>query len=149
VGGTTLRLNTLGDYGSESAWARAGSGCSKYEAKRAWQTDGGCTHKSVADVSAVSNPNTGAAIYDSVPYAGYVGWFKAGGTSLAAPIIAGIYALSGNTSGNASAIPYAHRGQLHDITTGANGACTSYFCQARVGYDGPTGLGTPNGVGAF
>ena len=38
---------------------------------------------------------------------------------------------------------------LHDVTTGNNGICGSYLCTAVGGYDGPTGLGTPSGIGAF
>jgi subtilase family serine protease len=95
VGGTSLFFNSNGSYQGESAWNGAGSGCSAYEGKPAWQTDSGCSRRSVADVSAVADPNTGAAVYDTVRYYGRSGWFKVGGTSLAAPLIAGIYALSG------------------------------------------------------
>ena len=46
--------------------------------------------------------------------------------------------------------PYAHTGSLFDVTSGSNGSCSgSYLCTGKVGYDGPTGLGTPNGTGAF
>ena len=42
---------------------------------------------------------------------------------------------------------------LYDITSGNNGNCNPdplYYCTAAAGYDGPTGLGTPNGAtGAF
>ena len=73
-----------------------------------------------------------------------------GGTSESAPIIAAVYALSGNTAGTANAIPYAHPGSLFDVTSGTNGTCpTTQWCNARTGWDGPTGLGTPNGTGAF
>ena len=41
-------------------------------------------------------------------------------------------------------------GPLNDVVSGSNGSCGgTYFCTAGVGYDGPTGLGTPNGVTAF
>ena len=70
------------------------------------------------------------------------------GTSESAPIIASVYALAG---GNYSAAyPYAHTASLFDVTSGSNGSCSgSYLCTAGTGYDGPTGLGTPNGTGAF
>ncbi len=148
VGGTSLTLGSGDSYGSESAWSGSGSGCSAYEAKPAWQTDAGCARRSVADVSADADPNTGAAIYDSTSYFGQSGWFKVGGTSLSSPLIAAVYALAGNT-GSGSA-PYANAGLLHDVTSGSNGTCSPpYLCTGSAGFDGPTGLGTPNGLGAF
>ena len=151
VGGTTLSLTSNGGYLGETAWSGAGSGCSAYISKPAWQTDSGCGRRSLADVSADANPNTGAAVFDSVPYSGQTGWFQVGGTSLGAPLIAATYLLAGATAGiqDASRL-YAHADQLHDVTSGSNGHCSAaYLCTARVGYDGPTGLGTPNGPGAF
>lgn len=150
VGGTTLIMNgTL--YGNERAWSGAGSGCSTFEAKPIWQKDTLCAdHRTVADVSADADPNTGAAVYDSVRYQGRKGWFKVGGTSLAAPLIAGVYALSGNTLGAANSIPYANVSALHDVVGGSNGSCGgTYLCTALSGFDGPTGLGSPNGLAAF
>lgn len=102
-----------------------------------------------ADVSAVADPATGVAVYDTY---GGSGWAVYGGTSASAPIIAGVYALAG-TPGAAdypAKYPYSHTANLYDVTTGNNGSCsTSYFCTARAGYDGPTGWGTPNGTAAF
>jgi subtilase family serine protease len=148
VGGTTLRLNADNTRASEVAWSGAGSGCSAYEPKPAFQHDAGCVRRSVADASADADPNTGAAVYDSVSYNGRSGWFVVGGTSLAAPIIASVYALSGNFAGTNS-IPYAHVASLYDVTSGTNGACGTYLCAAGLGYDGPTGLGTPVSAAAF
>ena len=90
-------------------------------------------------------------MYDSQGYQGRVGWFKVGGTSLSAPLIAGVYALAGNASSTTYAsFPYSHPGSLYDVTSGTTGSCSgSYLCTAGSGYDGPTGLGTPNGTGAF
>jgi subtilase family serine protease len=103
----------------------------------------------VADVSAVADPSTGLAVYDTY---GYGGWLVVGGTSAAAPIIASVYALAGNEARQryASGL-YQHPGTLFDITAGANGSnCSStYLCTAGPGYDGPTGLGTPDGTGSF
>lgn len=153
VGGTTLNLDSNNNYLSESAWNGSGSGCSLYEPKPSWQSDKLCSNKTIADVSADADPNTGAAIYDSVRYFGRRGWFKVGGTSLGTPLIAATYALSGNTGDAltfASSIPYANSSLLHDVTTGSNGSCGgSYLCNSMVEYDGPTGLGTPNGSGGF
>ena len=149
VGGTTLNL-TGNTYLGESAWSGAGSGCSLYEIKPVWQTDPGCLGRTVADVSAVADPNTGAAVYDSIRYQGQRGWFKVGGTSLAAPLIAGVYALNGVPAGSkANSLPYSNISSLHDIAGGSNGSCGTYLCTAISGYDGPTGLGSPNGPLAF
>ena len=151
VGGTTLRLTSGNAYASETAWSGSGSGCSAYIAKPSWQTDGGCSRRTVADVSADADPNTGAAVYDSVRYQGQAGWFQVGGTSLAAPLIGAVYALAGNASSiTYGSYPYSHTSSLHDVTSGTNGSCGgTYLCTAGTGYDGPTGLGSPNGTGGF
>jgi len=104
----------------------------------------------MADVSAVADPYTGVAVYDSTAYKGSSGWMVFGGTSASAPIIGSVYTLSGNTTGYANALPYAHTPALFDVTSGSNGTCpTTQWCTARAGWDGPSGLGTPNGVSAF
>jgi subtilase family serine protease len=152
VGGTTLSYDVAAQARvSETAWSGAGSGCSRYITKPAWQSDAGCSRRTVADVSAVANPATGVAVYDSYPYQGTSGWMVFGGTSVSAPIIAGVYALAGNSSSlSYGSYPYSHSGSLLDITSGSNGSsCGSYLCTAGSGYDGPTGLGVPAGSGAF
>ena len=148
VGGTTLALGSGGSYGGESAWSGSGSGCSAFEPKPAWQTDTGCARRSVADVSADADPNTGAAVYDTVSYFGQTGWFQVGGTSLSSPLVASVYALTGSYGGPSA--PYGNAAFLHDVTSGSNGNCSpAYLCTGVAGYDGPTGLGSPNGLGAF
>jgi subtilase family serine protease len=150
VGGTTLKLTSSNAYSGETAWNGSGSGCSAYVAKPSWQSDGGCSRRTVADVSADADPNTGAAVYDSVRYQGQAGWFQVGGTSLAAPLIGAVYALAGNAgSVTYGSYPYSHPSLLHDVASGSNGTCGSYLCTAGTGYDGPTGLGSPNGTGGF
>ncbi len=147
VGGTSLTRAGTARGWTEAAWGSAGSGCSTYNAKPSWQTDGRCAKRTVADVSAVADPRTGVAVYDSY---GTSGWLVFGGTSVAAPIIAGVYALAGNAGSVTYAHSvYAHRSGLFDVSTGSNGSCGSYLCTGRAGYDGPTGLGTPNGLYAF
>jgi len=96
-------------------------------------------------VSAVADPDTGV----NVLFGGM--WLTVGGTSASSPIIASVYALAGNTaSANGAALPYANPGALFDVTSGSNGTCSpSYLCTGQAGYDGPSGLGTPNGAGAF
>lgn len=151
VGGTRLTLNIDNTRKSETAWSGAGSGCSAYETKPSWQKDSGCARRTVADVSADADPASGASVYDTTSYYGQTGWFKVGGTSLSAPIIAAVYALAGNTGSLVYGFyPYANSGFLFDVTSGANGSCGgSYLCTAGPGYDGPTGLGTPTGTGGF
>lgn len=150
VGGTSLSKASNARGWTESAWSGADSGCSAYVAKPSWQHDA-CGLRNVADVSAVADPNTGVAVYDSIPYEGGIGWQVVGGTSASSPIIAAVYALAGNAaSQNAASGLYANTASLNDITSGSNGTCTAtYECNAVPGYDGPTGLGTPNGIGAF
>jgi len=158
VGGTTLNLSAGNSYGGETVWSGSGSGCSAYLQAQPWQTSDpnwpstGCnSSRGVADVSADADPNTGASVYDTTKYQGRSGWFKVGGTSLSAPLIAGVYALAGNapTATYPASIPYANRAGLHDITSGSNGNCGTIMCSATTGYDGPTGVGTPSGTLAF
>lgn len=151
VGGTTLTLNANNSRNSERVWAGAGSGCSAYEPKPSWQTDTGCIRRTVADVSADADPNTGAAVYDSVRYQGRSGWFQVGGTSLASPLIAAVYALAGNGASTIDgSYPYGHKSGLFDVNSGNNGTCGgSYLCTGKAGYDGPSGLGTPIGTTGF
>ncbi len=135
-------------------------------------------HRAVADVSADADPYSGLAVYDSQGIGGEE-WAPIGGTSLASPLIAAAFALAGGAHGvqyparslyeNAATSPAS----LHDVTSGSNGECLSPFdegkgesacspasegltscashaiCLAGEGYDGPSGVGTPNGLGAF
>ncbi len=213
VGGTRLLLGAGGAWKSESVWndggenkgardgyGAGGGGCSFQFDAQPWQQSVadwsrvGCgERRAVADVSAVADPYTGLAVYDSseaceteyeeeesgkeVERA--VHWCTIGGTSLASPLIASVFALAGGAQGveypartlyeNALASP----GSLHDVTAGSNGECKLPFkagtgqsgctasedaatscssqliCEAGTGYDGPTGLGTPDGIAAF
>ena len=145
VGGTTLSSYKPR---KETAWSGAGSGCSKVYAKPSFQRDlnTGCSDRAEADTSADANPNTGVAVYDSD---GESGWLVFGGTSVAAPIIASVFALGGNRANNNDTHLYGHKSSLNDVTSGQNGTCGKPLCTAGPGWDGPTGLGTPNGIGAF
>lgn len=151
VGGTSLTRATNTRGWTETAWSGAGSGCSRYSAKPSFQANvaTSCSNRAVADVSAIADPNTGVAVYDSTAYQGASGWLKFGGTSVAAPVIAGVYALAG--TGLSNATPYGNTAALYDVTSGKNGRCnrTPVLCTAGAGWDGPTGLGTPNGTAAF
>ncbi len=144
VGGTTLSSVSPR---TETAWNGAGSSCSVNYAKPAWQVGvaTACTTRAVADVSADANPATGVAVYDQ-------GWMVFGGTSVSSPLISAVIAEAGNwaafgTSG--ASYLYAHRAGLNDVTSGANGGCAGSLCHAGAGWDGPTGLGTPDGLSAF
>ena len=153
VGGTALKKASNTRGWTESVWSTsstegAGSGCSAYEPKPSWQKDTGCSKRTVADVSAVADPATGVTVYQTY---GGSGWAVYGGTSVASPLIAAVYADAGTPK---AAIPaaniYSHTSALNDVTTGATTTCTpSYLCKAGTGYDGPTGWGTPNGLTAF
>jgi subtilase family serine protease len=150
VGGTTLNqaTNTGTRDATETVWSGAGSGCSAYESKPSWQTDAGCSRRTVADVAAEADPNTAVWVY----YNG--GWYMFGGTSVASPIIASVYALAGNppSATSLNSDPYSHPTALFDITSGNNsstGCSPAYLCTGEPAYDGPTGLGTPNGAAAF
>jgi hypothetical protein len=149
VGGTTLDRDGSARGWTESVWNGAGSGCSAYEAKPSFQQDNGCANRTIADVSAVADTNTGVAVYNG-------GWQIFGGTSVSAPIIAAVYALAGvPAAGSApNSVPYEHPSDLNDVTSGNNvlkgvGCGPAYLCTGGGGYDGPSGLGTPHGVAAF
>jgi hypothetical protein len=99
-------------------------------------------------VSAVANPRTGVAVYQTY---GQGGWVTYGGTSVAAPLIAAVYALAGRPAAGTypASYPYLNADRLFDVTSGSNGGCAGAVCTAAAGWDGPTGLGTPNGLAAF
>jgi hypothetical protein len=164
VGGTSLTTDSASARGwSEKVWndsrGATGSGCSLAEPKPSWQkvddsAPGGCLNRTENDVAAVADPQTGVAMYDTYGSGG--GWSVTGGTSVAAPIIASVYALAGNPAAGTYPASYlyqkGHAAHLYDVTTGADGKCEparQYLCHAETGYDGPTGLGTPDGTAAF
>jgi subtilase family serine protease len=155
VGGTSLKTasNTRGWV--ETAWSSAGSGCSTSENRPSWQGIAAITAicpngRAVADVSAVADPSTGVSVYDSYRYQGVSGWLVFGGTSVAAPVIAGVYALAGGKVGTAAGLYAAPSTDFSDVMGGSNGTCGGgALCTATSGWDGPTGLGSPNGTAAF
>jgi subtilase family serine protease len=164
VGGTSLSRSSNSRGWSESVWSTsstegAGSGCSAYEPQPTWQNipnitaaPASCSMRAVADVSAVADPNTGVDVYDT--YCDFngcgTGWMVFGGTSVASPIIGSVYALAGNASSiTYGSYSYSHTVNLYDVTSGSTANCGSDLCAAAVGWDGPTGNGTPNGTGGF
>jgi N-acetylneuraminic acid mutarotase len=150
VGGTTLTSDSSPRGWSESAWADGGSGCSPYEPKPDFQQGlaTNCSNRAIADISADADPSTGLAVYDTL---GQGGWLQVGGTSLSSPLVAAMYALAGTPVDGTypNTYPYADPGDLNDVTAGSDGSCGNVLCNAGPGWDGPTGLGTPNGVSAL
>ena len=191
VGGTRLELNSSDNWSAEAVWnglGASGGGCSAVFAAPAWQQDlsdwqtVGCgSHRSVADVAADADPYTGVAIYDTsseCEFQASVHWCPIGGTSLASPLIAAVFALAGGAHGVAYPAQTLYANQalatsgLHDITAGSNGECNTQYgpdgvsgcsataeaaaschstlsCLAGSGYNGPAGVGSPNGLAAF
>ncbi|MGA9876617.1 MAG: S8 family serine peptidase [Solirubrobacteraceae bacterium] len=206
VGGTKLTMSN-GVRQSESVWGEnpaeaedngaGGGGCSTYFEAAEWQlkvpdwSSVGCEGmRAVADVAADADPYTGVAVYDSKTNCEYedshgrfaVHWCPVGGTSVASPIVASMFALAGGSNGVAypAETLYSHleTTSLHDVTSGGNGKCNddylscsgslnlqsplypldcgegSLACNAAPGcgsqyYDGPTGVGTPDGIAAL
>jgi len=171
VGGTYLAHS--GGVWSESVWndnaslcpkpcGATNSGCSRIVKKPAWQTDRSCKARSAVDVAADASVFSAFAVYNSnfVRPGSSSPWAGAGGTSLSAPIIAGVVALAGNATnfGAGASRIWNDHSALRDVVSGTNiyapvtGPCISsvaYICVAKAGYDGPTGWGTPNGSGSF
>lgn len=153
AGGTSLSAASNGQGGrgfAESAWSLrsdgwgGGSGCDVKLAKPMYQSDSGCAGRAYADVSADADPTTGLKVYDS----GNGGWLLMGGTSLASPLIAAYYAITG-LSATTPQWAYTSSALLNDPASGSTGSCAQnilYICNAGVGYDGPTGVGSISGA---
>ncbi|MGA9273156.1 MAG: S8 family serine peptidase, partial [Candidatus Cybelea sp.] len=156
AGGTVLSKS--GSTYSEVVWPDTGGGCVFAIAKPSWQHDPSCSGRTANDVAAVAFD---LAAYDT--YGGYSGWGIYGGTSAATPIVAGAFALAGNDSKQDGGKTFwtlkgkKRQKDLHVISNGNDGCPPSlggsYLCTAGTAqfgtYSGPTGWGTPNGVGAF
>ncbi len=156
VGGTSLKKAANERGWSEEVWGEpgrgvgTGSGCAsaRVGAKPAWQADTGCTGRSDNDVAAVGACITPVSVYASVEG----GWLLVCGTSVSSPLVAGIEA---HADVFARSLPgadafYHDPSALFDVTSGSNGLCTSPpgyedLCNAGIGWDGPTGNGTPDG----
>jgi hypothetical protein len=162
VGGTSLQ-ESAGAW-SSTVWNEGGSGCSKVFSAAPWQSAAagfaaaGCgSGRSVADVAAIGDPETGVDVYDSTPEGNGnpTGWGVWGGTSVAAPIVAGEFGLAGGAHGveypAETLYPYlGDASVLYDVVSGNNGTCSgTTACKAAAGYDGPTGVGSPLGLGAL
>ena len=142
VGGTTLNRSKTNTRGwAEKAWRDSGSSCSSSIAKPSYQPAvSNCSKRMASDVSAVADPATGVAVYN----AANGGWIVVGGTSASSPLVAGMYALYGLSSAGPS-FAYGHTAEFRDVKSGRNGSCSGALCRSTTGWDGPTGIGTPNG----
>ena len=142
VGGTSLVMDTTSVRGwKETAWNGAGSSCSRSIAKPTWQTDSVCAKRSTADISAVADPSTGVAVFN----ADEGGWTVVGGTSASSPFVAAVFAQTGHANATGD-FPYTNAAMFFDVVGGNNGSCQgSILCTSVAGWDGPTGVGTPNG----
>ncbi len=154
VGGTSLRRAANARGWSEEVWSEGGrrlgtgGGCSKVEAKPAWQLDPACAKRTDNDVAAVGACETPVSVYSAY----FSGWENVCGTSASAPLVAGMAAHEGEAErGLGADVFYREPAALYDVTLGASGTCTppaedEYLCHAEIGYDGPTGLGSPQGA---
>jgi alpha-tubulin suppressor-like RCC1 family protein len=151
VGGTVLHKASNARGWTEEAWKNGGSGCTVLWPKPVWQHDSGCTTRMDDDVAAVAACESPVSTYSSSRAFGK-GWSLVCGTSVSSPLVAGIEA---HATEFARSLPgaeafYDDPGGLFDVTAGSNGNCTppeehAYYCNAQAGYDGSTGLGTPDG----
>jgi MYXO-CTERM domain-containing protein len=142
VGGTSLTKTTGGRGWTETAWSSGGSACSLSIPKPAYQTGTQCQYKATTDIAAVGDPNTGVAVYNQANG----GWGVIGGTSASAPLMAAIFAATGNGAQTSGAFVMQNASKLYDVTSGTNGNCGNILCRAGTGWDGPTGYGTPNAM---
>jgi len=144
VGGTTLKLTSSGDYGSESGWSGSGGGYSKYESEPTYQTSAQSSGvRTDPDVAYNANPKDGVYVYFTPP-SSTGGWYSFGGTSAGAPQWSGLIALANQGRGAAGSLTNAQAAvyslpstDFHDVTSGSNGF------RAYTGYDLVTGRGTP------
>ncbi|HEX3784608.1 MAG TPA: peptidase S8 [Pseudonocardiaceae bacterium] len=170
VGGT--QLTKSGSSYTETAWGvdsnngAAGSGCETYfkaaNGQPAAVTKDCDNHLADASVSADASPVTGLAVYDTYAPSSHQpnNWIVVGGTSASSPYIAGLFARAGvpSTLLGPNTLYAAAASNFRDITSGNNelqDSCSNYpgvnkaVCNAGTGWDGPTGIGSPNGLGAF
>ena len=159
VSGTTLSINPNNTWAGETVWSWSGGGCSTNSVP-IWQSDlsnwatAGCgSNRAYGDISADADPNSGMAVYLATSSTAG-SWYEFGGTSLATPLIASIFALTGGVlpGNNATSMLYGsfNATNSHDITSGDD--CNSsgqLNCTAGVGFDTPSGLGSPNGISGF
>jgi hypothetical protein len=131
VGGTVLTPGRNKRGYDETLWSESGGACS-LEPKPPWQNDARCANRLADDVSAVAYS---VAEYDTY---GATGWVKVDGTSISAPLVAGIFGLAGNSTkqdGGKTFWMRKHHQYLYQITVPR--------------YSDQGGWGSPEGIGAF
>jgi subtilase family serine protease len=153
VGGTTLSIDSAGNYISETGWGGSGGGISAVEPQPSYQNGvvtQSSTRRTNPDVAYDANPSTGFPVYDSY---GYGGWVEVGGTSAGAPQWAALIAIAdqgralnsvGSLDGRSQTLPALYSfsaGDFHDITSGTSFGTPFY--SAGPGYDLVTGRGSP------
>ncbi|HEX9100718.1 MAG TPA: S53 family peptidase, partial [Polyangia bacterium] len=144
VGGTNLKKSSTSARGwTETAWSSGGSSCSDALPTPSWQMgfDTGCKFRAACDVAAVGDPATGVAVFNANSSSSP---FNVGGTSASSPFVAGVFALYGHGEVKGDFV-YGNKSAWNDVVSGTNGTCGTISCQAGVGWDGPTGWGTPSG----
>jgi hypothetical protein len=157
VGGTTLNVDSSGNFISESAWSGSGGGISAVESQPAYQAGivtQTSTKRANPDVSYDADPNTGFSVYDSYNNGTVDPWSQFGGTSDAAPQWAGLIAIADqgralaglpSLNGPTQTLPDLYSiaaGDYRDVTTGRSSGSPRY--SAAPGYDLATGRGTPH-----
>jgi subtilase family serine protease len=141
VGGTTLVATSNTRGFSEKAWVDGGANCSTTIPAPSFQPAiSQCAGRYNSDVSAVADPNTGVAVFNK----DNGGFIVVGGTSASSPFVAGTMALYG-LGDVGPGFFYSHLADFYDVHIGKDGTCGNILCKAQVGWDGPTGAGTPNG----
>ncbi|WP_051335543.1 S53 family peptidase [Methylocapsa acidiphila] len=150
VGGTSLsrQLGTM-TFLHHASWADAGGGLSAYVARPAYQASVSGTvgsARGVPDIAAVADPSTGVWVYDS----GNGGWLVVGGTSVAAPLVAGIVNASGHFYAS-SALELQAIYQNSAANAANFTAATTGYCGPQAAYTATTswnlclGVGSPKG----
>jgi subtilase family serine protease len=152
VGGTRLRVSASGSYLAEAGWYNSGGGFSSFVPAPSYQSSYQRSGvRTVPDVSAVADPNTGVMVVTTNPSDAQQSWWVVGGTSVATPIWAGIIAVAdqgrnlaglGSLDSRSQTLPAIYAlpsSDFHDVTSGYNGY------SARPGYDLVSGRGSPNG----
>jgi kumamolisin len=157
AGGLTTRRNpSTGNLIGSAGWVDAGGGLSFYEARPSYQSSISSIvgiARGVPDLAFDADPNTGVWVYDTFPmdYFEYYSWWIVGGTSVAAPSLAGIINRAGAFAASTNAEltkMYTNKAvttHFTDITTAFCGPYMGY--SAAVGYDFCSGIGAPKGYG--
>ena len=178
VAGTGLELNPDGSRSQEWVWndngpddqdgmccgmwfgaqGASGGGCSlrynamSFQAAASGYAATGCKGKRMTgDVAALADPATGFDYYSH--YGG--GWGTIGGTSLASPLVAAMWALAGGSGGVAYPAQNLydnyrfHPGSTYDVQLGGNGWCAgddTTSCSTALQNETSPPTGNPNNL---